>query len=293
MRVAFAVCAAWLALHELHAVVAPTLNAGPLFSRYVHDLLLLSASALCAVGALTHRGRERTAWLLIAAGVLAWSLAEVYYTAVLWTDASPPLPSPADLGYLLFPVLAGTGGVMLLKARARGIPRRRWLDGVTAALSVSAVSAGIVFDTVLKHAGGDTVGVATALAYPITDLILLGLFVGALAGTGWQLDRAWMLLALGVTTFWLADSLYLVHTAQGTYESGGWFDAGWWAGLTLIAMAAWQPRPPAPSGPGAKSAQNSSPPMRKTGPRPSMKAASLRPRRTSSASPAGCPKVSL
>ena len=23
--------------------------------------------------------------------------------------------------------------------------------------------------------------------------------------------------------------------------SGGWFDAGWWAGLVLIAAAAWQP----------------------------------------------------
>jgi diguanylate cyclase (GGDEF)-like protein len=53
-----------------------------------------------------------------------------------------------------------------------------------------------------------------------------------------------MLLAAGVSTFWLADSLYLVRTAEGVYEAGGWFDAGWWAGLTMIAAAAWQ-RPPA------------------------------------------------
>ena len=62
------------------------------------------------------------------------------------------------------------------------------------------------------------------------------------AGRG-RLDRTWMLLAAGVSTFWLADSLYLVKTAQGTYESGGWFDAGWWAGLMLIALAAWQSAP--------------------------------------------------
>ena len=37
------------------------------------------------------------------------------------------------------------------------------------------------------------------------------------------------LVAAGISTFWLADSLYLVRTAQGVYESGGWFDAGWWA----------------------------------------------------------------
>jgi two-component system, cell cycle response regulator len=52
-----------------------------------------------------------------------------------------------------------------------------------------------------------------------------------------------MLLAAGVATFWLADSLYLVRTAQGVYEAGGWFDAGWWGGLALIAAAAWQPAP--------------------------------------------------
>jgi diguanylate cyclase (GGDEF)-like protein len=123
------------------------------------------------------------------------------------------------------------------------VPRRRWLDGFAAALSVAALSAAIVFNTVLHNVAGDTAAVATALAYPLWDLILLGVFVGALAGTGWRLDRTWMLLATGVSTFWLADSLYLVKTAQGTYESGGWFDAGWWAGLTLIALAAWQGAP--------------------------------------------------
>src|SRR5690348_4170547 len=55
-RAAFAVVAAWLTLHELHAVLAPHLDAGPLFSRYAHDLVLLSASALTIAGALRKRG---------------------------------------------------------------------------------------------------------------------------------------------------------------------------------------------------------------------------------------------
>jgi diguanylate cyclase (GGDEF)-like protein len=243
-RIAFLVGAVWLVLHELHAVLDPSLDVGPLFSRYAHDVLLLVAGGLCVAGGLRRRGTERVAWLLIGTGVLAWSLGEVYYTAVLWDESSPPIPSLADIGYLVFPPFALAGAVLLLRARARGIPRRRWLDGFAAALSVAALSAAIVFDTVLGNVAGDTAAVATALAYPLWDLILLGVFVGALAGTGWRMDRTWMLLAVGVSTFWLADSLYLVRTAQGTYESGGWFDAGWWAGLTLIALAAWQGDPP-------------------------------------------------
>jgi two-component system, cell cycle response regulator len=69
--------------------------------------------------------------------------------------------------------------------------------------------------------------------------------VGALAGTGWQLDRSWVMLLAGVTTFWLADSLYLVGNANGSYTSGSWFDAGWWIGMVLIGSAAWQPVRPA------------------------------------------------
>src|SRR5689334_7519052 len=102
-RVAFLVGAAWLVLHALHAVLDPSLDLGPVFSRYAHGVLLLVTSGLCIAGGLRRRGTERLAWLLIGAGVLAWSLGEVYYTAVLWTESSPPIPSLADIGYLMFP----------------------------------------------------------------------------------------------------------------------------------------------------------------------------------------------
>jgi two-component system, cell cycle response regulator len=233
-----AVIAVWLGAYELYVIVDPGLDFGPVFSRFAHDVVLVAAAVICLTRAVT--GTERTAWALIGAGVLAWSVGEIYYTAVLWTDPSPPLPSAADAGFLLFPPLVLAGAIMLLRARARGAPRRLLIDGATAALSVSALSAAIVFEPVLDAVEGAPLAVATGLAYPLFDLVLIGLAVGVLASTGWQLDRTWVLLGAGLSTFWLADSMYLVQTAQGAYESGGWFDAGWWAGLTLIATAAWQ-----------------------------------------------------
>jgi two-component system cell cycle response regulator len=241
-RVIFAGIAAWLVLYELHVIVAPDLGLGPLTSRFAHDVVLLLASGLCLAHGL-RAGRERLAWLLIGGGVLAWSLGEVYYTAVLWTADDIPIPSPADIGYLLLPALALAGILVLLRARARNVPKTLWVDGIVAALAVASLSAALVFQAVLDNVEGQTLAVATNLAYPLTDLALLGLIVGALTGTGWRLDRTWILLAIGVTTFWLADSLYLVRTAEGTFVSGGWIDTGWWAGLVLIAAAAWQPPP--------------------------------------------------
>jgi two-component system cell cycle response regulator len=241
LRAVVAVCIAWLVLYELRVVLAPELDLGPLTSRGAHDLLLLVAAGLCFARLPSVRGAERLAWGLIGAGVLAWSLGEIFYTAVLWEDADPPIPSAADIGFLLFPPFLLAGAVVLLRARAREVPGRLWVDWLIAALSVSAVSAAIVFQTVVESVEGKPLAVATALAYPLWDLVLIGLFVGALASVGWRLDRTWMLLVAGVSLFWLADSLYLVQTARGAYEAGGWFDAGWWAGLLLIATAAWQP----------------------------------------------------
>jgi two-component system, cell cycle response regulator len=241
-RAAFLACAAWLALYELRAVFASGLDAGPLTSRFAHDVVLLVASALILTRAAT-AGKERIAWLLIGLGVLAWTLGEVYYTVVLWDAEVIAIPSPADAGYLLLPPLVLAGIALLLRSRARAVPRTLLVDGLIAALAVSSLSAALVFEPVLDNVEGQALAVATNLAYPLGDLVLLGLIVGALASTGWRLDRTWMLLAIGVATFWLADSLYLVRTAEGTFVSGGPIDTGWWAGLLGIAAAAYQ-RPP-------------------------------------------------
>jgi diguanylate cyclase (GGDEF)-like protein len=239
--------ALWLALWQAHAVLAPGLDAGPLLSRFAHDVVLAAGAALCLWAAIASPNRrERRAWLLIGLGVSAWTFGEIYYTAVLWTAEEIPIPSPADAGYLLFPPFMLAGVLALLRARTRDVPGTLWADGITAALAVSAASAALVFQTVSDSVSGQALEVAVNLAYPLADLVLLGVIVGALAGTGWQLDRTWVLLLAGTATFWLADSLYLVGNANGTYAPGSWFDAGWWLGMVLIGSAAWQPVRPAP-----------------------------------------------
>ena len=241
IRVIFGLLAAWLALAAVRNAFFPGWDAGPLFGRYVHDIVLVAAGCLVLARAVMVR-EERAAWACIGAGILAWTFGEIYYTGVLWTVEEVPVPSPADAGYLLMPPLMLTGVFLLLRARTKCVPVTLLTDGTVAALAIAALSAAIVFQTALGAASGDPLGVATTLAYPISDLILGGFVIGALAGTGWRLDRTWSLLGVGILIFWLADSLYLVQVANGVYESSSWFDAGWWIGLTLVAAAAWQRR---------------------------------------------------
>jgi diguanylate cyclase (GGDEF)-like protein len=242
VRWGFAALTAFLAIAAVRNAFAPHAGLGPLTNRFAHDAALVIASGLCLYRSARH-AEERTPWLLIGLGIAAWTLGEIYYTGVLWTVSDVPFPSPADAGYLLMPPLVLSGLVLLLRARVTNANPTAWADGFTAALAVGAVCAAIVFDSVASTVGGDLTETVTTLAYPLCDLILGTFVIGALAGTGWRPDRTFLLLGAGVLTFWLADSLYLVKTANDTVVSPDWFDAGWWIGLTCIAAAAWQPAP--------------------------------------------------
>jgi len=233
------ICTAWLVLWQAHALGLSWIPVGPV--TWMHLVVMAVGAGLCLARAAS-QPRERTAWTLIGLGLAAWIAGETYFTLVLWDDASPPVPSPADAGYLLLPPLMFTGIVLLLRSRVRGLPRMLWVDGVTAALAVGAISAAVVVEAVLKAAaGGDRAAIVTNLAYPVTDLVLLGLIVGAVAARGWRVDRTLGLMIAGVVSFWLSDSLYLVLSAKGEWESGGPFDAGWWATAIFFGAAAWQP----------------------------------------------------
>ena len=130
---------------------------------------------------------------------------------------------------------------LLLRARMRTFQGNLWLDGLIAALAVAALGAAIVFDEVLSTTGGGSMMVATNLAYPLADLLLLSLVVAMFALTGWRFDFTWTFVAAGFAVFAVADTAYLYETALGRYVEGGLLDVGWPAALVLIGCAAWQP----------------------------------------------------
>ena len=172
-------------------------------------------------------------------GRAAVGLGDVYWTLVLAEDAVIPVPSVADAGYLaMYPLVSA--GLACCSAPGCGRARALWVDGFTAALAVGSLSAAVVMQTVLDTLGGDALGVLTNLAYPIGDLILLGVVVAVWAVRGWQVDRTWGLLALGILAFWVADSNYLVAVANDTYSYPSAFDGGWTACIGALRAAAWQ-----------------------------------------------------
>jgi diguanylate cyclase (GGDEF)-like protein len=219
----------------------PALPGDAAFGDWPSEVVMGTSAALIFLRAFTGSRRERLAWLLIGTSIVVWVFGDVWWLTVLAGVDIPPIPSPADVGYLLFTPLAFAGLVLLLQARTGAVRHTIVVDGVIAGLAIGSLSASLVLEPVADVAEGNTAAVVTNLLYPILDVVLLGVTVGAIAMRGWRFDRTWSLLAAGTLAYWVADSNYLLTVADGTYITPSAWDAGWMGSTVLYALAAWQP----------------------------------------------------
>jgi diguanylate cyclase (GGDEF)-like protein len=210
-----------------------------LFNTWIYNALMLTSAAACLLRAALVR-RERAAWALLGAGLLLYTGGEIYYAAVLAGKGSVPIPSPADGGYLAFYPLAYVALVVLLRARIGAFPVARWLDGAIVGSAVAALAAALALGPIVDASHeGQTLAVATNLAYPIADLTLLTMVATAASFTGWRPGRSWGVLGAGLLLLAVSDGVYLLQAAQGTYVEGTILDTGWPCGVLLVACAAW------------------------------------------------------
>jgi two-component system, cell cycle response regulator len=241
VRAMLALLLGWTVLREAEVGPLRAVMHGPAFGKLAYWIVIIGASLLTLVRARMLRGREGLAWGLIGLGSLLWACGDVYWTLVLAKHDVIPVPSVSDAGYLALYPLVFAGLCLLLSVRVENAPRTLWVDGLTGALAAGALSAAVVLQTVLNTVGGNALGVATNLAYPFGDLIMLAVVVAAFALRGWRADRTWTVLGIGIVLFWIADSYYLVTVARETYVYPSIFDGGWTACLVLFSVAAWQP----------------------------------------------------
>jgi two-component system cell cycle response regulator len=210
------------------------------FEKFASNAVFIGAALVCGWRSLAIR-RERLAWGLFAIGLLAWGLGDLYFTVSLWNLEEIPLPSPADAGYLALypPVYAGLA--LLVRSRVVTTDRSLWVDGIIAALALGALSATLLFDAIVASTGGSSGSIATNLAYPFADLLVVALAAGVLAMSGWKLNTAWGWIGGGLVVFAVTDSVYLYQSAVGGYDTGQLLDAGWPLAALMVAVAAWLP----------------------------------------------------
>jgi diguanylate cyclase (GGDEF)-like protein len=231
-----------LALHTTLGLGGHALD-GVIDDGVYNALMFGSAAAVIARGLLAPN-RDRAAWLVMGAGLLSWSLGELYYSLFIEGTAAEAGGSvtPADALYLtMYPCFYVAIG-MLVRRQLRDPRTGMWLDGLIAGLGAAGVAAALILPPILAQASGAHSSVIVSMAYPIGDLLLTAFALGAIGVTGWRTGGVWLLIAAGMLVSAVADSAYLYETSTSSFQSGTWLECLWPLAAILLAIAAWAPR---------------------------------------------------
>jgi diguanylate cyclase (GGDEF)-like protein len=204
----------------------------------LYVLLGLSSGLAIVVGVRRHRPARPLPWWLMAAGQVTWALGDVVYILLEHVGAAP-FPSVADALYLLaYPLLAVGFGLLV-----RGVRTGRDVDGLIDS-SIFTVALGLlswvflVRPTVMDESAS-TLERVVGLAYPLGDILLMGVLLRLVTGPGAR-TPAFGLLAVAATLMLGGDTIFGVLSLTSSYE-GGAVDLLWLASYVVWGAAALHP----------------------------------------------------
>ncbi len=199
----------------------------------------LFAVTCAGVAAWSGRGRDRGAWICLMIGLAGWFVGDAIWGHYeQWGRMNGPFPSVADGAYLVFPVGACLALVLFPIGYAGQSQTRLVLDGLIVAGSLFLVSWVSVLRAVFTAHSVSHFALGLALAYPVSDLVLITVAVLVLARTHTGQRATMTLLTAGIALIALSDSAFVYLIAHNDYVSGSAIDLGWLAGLLLLGVAA-------------------------------------------------------
>ena len=228
-----------LAAFALHTVLPDEGRVAWVFDYVVYYAIIVTAVLLVAARAIAVEG-HRWGWAVMALAISFYAGGEFAWLAFIGNDPNAAYPSVADYLWLAFYPAAYVGLVLLFRSRFTGITAGLWIDGLTAALAAATIGSAVIVQAVLGITEGSFATVATGLAYPLGDVILLSLVIAAFSLTAWRPGRVWWLIGVSLLLFAVGDSIYLYSSAKGSYVEGQLLDVVWPAALFFIAVASWQ-----------------------------------------------------
>lgn len=229
----------YLAIGAVLMALHASLETGSLAQSLTYDVVGASAVAVALFGAWHHRPDRRLPWVLMAAGqslAVAGDLLWNYYEAV----GEDPFPSLADLLYLASYPFIALGLFLLIRRRLGDGDRGGLLDAAILTTAVAALSWTFLMRPVVVASALDQLSMSISLAYPVADLILIGVALGLLTTPGARTPSFVMLVA-SLGSLLAADQLYALQTLDGTYVSGGALDSLYLASYVLFGASALHP----------------------------------------------------
>lgn len=203
----------------------------------VSVVLSILAIVFAARAARSLQGRRRLAWVSMTIGLVGWAVGETIWAYYELHQHRVPLPSIADVGYLLLPVGAGAA-LLFFPVNGSQSRARLFLDGLIVAGSLFLVSWVTILHPLYLADRSDRLAFAVSVAYPMSDVVLLTVAGVVLVRTGGGHRLSLTLLTAGAVCFALSDSAFAYLMANNRYASGNIIDIGWAAGLLFVTVAA-------------------------------------------------------
>jgi signal transduction histidine kinase len=211
---------------------------------WFHDTALyasIEVGAVCAVvvGVRRYRPAAPHAWLLIAAGIFAFTIGDLIWGLYEAVDGDP-FRWTADAFYLMGYPLIAAGLVVATRWR---VPRSDWRSLIDAGMITVAASLFAWVYLIEPNRTDTGLGLAEKLvssAYPVGDLILLAVTASFLLGSGWGAP-ALRVLAVGVLLLLVGDTLFALDVLTRLQGNERFADTVLLAAMVLIGLAGFHP----------------------------------------------------
>ena len=203
---------------------------------------LLVAGLCIARGFVRQPGRGVA--VALGCGLLAWGLGDTVSTAQAVVGTSSATNILRTVFWLGFYPFAYIALVLFMKKSFRLLSTPNWLDGAVAALGTGAVCAAFAFHGIARSFSGNALTTATNLAYPIGDLLLLGLAVGGAAMLSGRRTVPWLVLATGCLVNCVGDTFNIFQSGSQSRANAVFYVLAWPVAGLLMTVAMWlRPRP--------------------------------------------------
>ncbi|HET9417408.1 MAG TPA: EAL domain-containing protein [Candidatus Limnocylindria bacterium] len=213
-------------------------------SAELQDFAYQVPGMLAVVGVLTgiaiHRPAQRIPWLLLAAGQALTTAGDWTWVVLDRAFGIEPFPSVADAFYLSGIGLTGVAILWLVRGRIPDGDRAGVLDALIVAVGAGLVSWIYLMEPIVTDSSATLPEIIFALAYPLLDIVILGLLVRIALAPGRRGPALTMLLGALVALL-ASDFLYAGLALADGYWTGHPVEAGWLISAALYASAALHP----------------------------------------------------
>ncbi len=215
------------------------LEAGTFTQSLFYDVIGAAAVAMACVGIARNRPERRLPWVLMAIGQASFVAGDILWN---WYEVigEDPFPSMADGLYLAgYPFIA-FGLLLLIRRRLGDGDRGGILDAAILTTGVAILSWTFFIQPQVVDTELDALSLAFSLAYPIADLLVIGVAMGLLTTAGAR-TSSFRTLGLSLVALLVADQIYALQNFDGTYVAGGPLDSIYVIAYILFGVAVLHP----------------------------------------------------